>query len=366
VTAIASAGRNCDVRSGPETTAPSASSTPTSACHSALKRTPAANPLCPVPFLVISGTYDIRVTLLAASTPTNGICDKYVPRWTVVFGVDIKVRRVHVSTQLEPHEVDKPYLRRWLRDTAELFIRSPLRFGLLIAALGWLDTSAVNMTGLVIEKQWVQRFGMVLLPVVWTAVSAVARGADDASQTWAAVRSLARRTVWSGALTVGAVIAGLNWIVSWSLGGLVHLMVPARPAPYLHRPGELLESTGVNAVLVVAFVGLCYFPLLVLIPDISSSIARDLSSRASSLNDRVTMFLFVGTTALIADWLASVAPAYGMTMAATIVFLGVFNYVAYRDIFERRSGNLPKAAVSATGSDVRVQTSRLTSSCSGP
>jgi len=264
-----------------------------------------------------------------------------------------------VNTTLEPREVDKPYLRRWLRDTLELFIRSPLRFGLLIAALGWLDTSAVNMTeGLVIEKQWVQRFGMVLLPAVWTAVSAVARGADDASQTWAAMRSLARRRVWSGPLTIGAAIAGLNWMVSWSLGGLVQLMFPAKSDPYLHHSGELLKSTGVNAVLVFAFVGLCYCPLLVLIPDISSSSARNLSRRASSLNDWVTMMLFVGTTALIADGLASVAPAYGMTMAASIVFLGVFNYVAYRDIFERRSGNLPKIVAAPTGADVRVQTSR--------
>ena len=266
---------------------------------------------------------------------------------------------MHVSAPLEPREVDKPYLRRWLRATLDLFIRSPLRFGLLIAALGWLDTSAVNMTkGLVIEKQWVLRFGMVLLPVVWTAVSAVARGADDASQTWAAIRSLARRRVWSGPLMIGASIAGLNWILSWSLGGLLQLTSRVGPAPYLHQSGELLDSTGVNAVLVFAFVGLCYFPLLVLVPDISSSTARDLSRRASSLNDYMTMMLFVGITALIADVLASVAPAYGMTMAATIVFLGVFNYVAYRDIFERRSGNLPKAVVSAAGADVRVPTSR--------
>lgn len=72
----------------------------------------------------------------------------------------------------------------------------------------------------------------------------------------------------------------------------------------------------------------------------------------------MTMMLFVGITALTADAISSVVPAYGMPMAATIVFLGVFNYVAYRDIFKRRSGNLPKAVVSAAGAVVRVQTSR--------
>lgn len=253
-----------------------------------------------------------------------------------------------MSTPLEPHVVDKPYLRRWLRATLELLVRSPVRFGMLIAVLGSLDTSAVKITeGLVIEQLWVDRFGMVLLPVVWTVVAAVARGADDASQTWTAIGSLARGRVWSGALRPGVLIAVLNWVVSWSLGGLVQLLMPARPAPYLRHSGELLASTGVNAVLVFGFVGLCYFPLLVLIPDIPSRTARDLSKRAASLNDWLTMLWFVGTTFLIADGLAALAPAYGMTMATCIVFLGVFNYVAYRDIFERRSGNLPKAAASA-------------------
>jgi hypothetical protein len=263
---------------------------------------------------------------------------------------------VHVSTPLEPHEVDKPYLRRWLWETLGLFVRSPLRFGLLVAVLGWLDTSAVNVTeGLVIDRLWADRFGMVLLPVVWTVVSAIARGADDASQTWAAIRSLARRRVWSGALTTGAVIAVLNWIVFWSLGGLIRLVIPARTTPYLHHPGELIESIGSQAVLVFVFVGLCYFPLLVLIPDMPSSTARHLSHRALALNDRMTMLVCVGTVALIGDSVSSVVPAYGMTMAACIVFLGVFYYVAYRDIFERRSSNLPKAVISAARAEARVQ-----------
>jgi Flp pilus assembly protein protease CpaA len=33
-----------------------------------------------------------------------------------------------------------------------------------------------------------------------------------------------------------------------------------------------------------------------------------------------------------------------MTAAAWIVFMGILNYVAYRDIFERRSANLPLVA----------------------
>lgn len=54
------------------------------------------------------------------------------------------------------------------------------------------------------------------------------------------------------------------------------------------------------------------------------------------------IFTFVGVITFGAASLASVLPLYGMTDAALLVFLGVLNYVAYRDIFERRSGNLPK------------------------
>jgi len=32
-----------------------------------------------------------------------------------------------------------------------------------------------------------------------------------------------------------------------------------------------------------------------------------------------------------------------MTSAALSVFMGILNYIAYRDIFERRSANLPKS-----------------------
>jgi hypothetical protein len=46
-----------------------------------------------------------------------------------------------------------------------------------------------------------------------------------------------------------------------------------------------------------------------------------------------------------------------MRLAASLVFLGTLNYVAYRDIFERRSGNLPRVAATA-GVGAAVRTTR--------
>jgi len=41
-------------------------------------------------------------------------------------------------------------------------------------------------------------------------------------------------------------------------------------------------------------------------------------------------------------------PAFGLTSAVFIVFIGVLNYVAYRDIFERQSENSPKAVATVS------------------
>jgi hypothetical protein len=45
----------------------------------------------------------------------------------------------------------------------------------------------------------------------------------------------------------------------------------------------------------------------------------------------------------VAVVLQLLVPAYGMTAAAWLVFMGVLNYVAYRDILERRPGNPSQA-----------------------
>lgn len=248
-----------------------------------------------------------------------------------------------MATPFEPREVDKPFIPRWLRLTLQLLARSPLRFGILIAALGWIDTSAVKLSdGYVVPKIWVDRIGTLLLPILWMIVSAVARGADDSHRTWEAMSALRRRQVWLGALSTGATIVILQWLVKLMFEGLVPFKAQG-PQITLQHPGQFIQSIAANVLITCIFVGLCYFPLLVLVPQLSPSHARHLSRKASQINGEWLTRIFVAIVAVGANALASVAPAYGMTAAAFLVFLGVFNFVAYRDIFERRDRNLPQA-----------------------
>jgi hypothetical protein len=252
-----------------------------------------------------------------------------------------------VNATFEPREVEKPFARRWLRASFALILRSPIRFGMLIALLGWLDTSAVYLAReSAVEWTWLRLLGSVILPILWVLVSAVARGADDHRQTWPALAQLGRKPVWIGALAAGAELAAF-----WTLFGFldaVHVIgttsVLHKAKPFLQHQGEFLLSIEASVMMLSIDTGLCYLPLLVFVPDVSPRRARQLSKKATHMNGYgpITMLIFILVIGAMA--LASAVPAYGMTTAAFLVFLGVLNYVAYRDIFERRSGNLPEHA----------------------
>jgi len=64
------------------------------------------------------------------------------------------------------------------------------------------------------------------------------------------------------------------------------------------------------------------------------------------MNNVVLIMLFIAVP-------LSLIPSYGMTEAAWLVFMGILNYVAYRDIFERRDQNLPATARAALGAASR-------------
>jgi hypothetical protein len=180
-----------------------------------------------------------------------------------------------------------------------------------------------------------------MLPLVWVFIAALARGADDASQTWKAFAGFAYFKVWMSALVVGIGLVALNWVIWWLMG-----VTASRGSAVL--PGRFLESTGAQAWMVTAAAGICYFPLLVLQPALSLTEARRPSRDANDINGRRTIsWLIVGMMCVLAPFSLFV-PAFGMTTAAWIVFMGILNYVAYRDIFERRSANLPETVATAS------------------
>lgn len=260
-----------------------------------------------------------------------------------------------VNIILEPRKVDRPFSRRWLRMTGELFLRSPVRFCVIIALLGGLDDCALNMAqGYAIPRTWVDRLGIAVLPILWSVVGAVARGADDAGRTRQALAGLARKQLWTGAVVAGVSVAALHWFVFWALHCLVPALSSRAPGFHLQRPGEFLGSIATNIASVSIWVGVCYFPLLALVPDVSADGARRLSKKASGINGELAIWTFIGTLVVGANLLVALVPAYGMTAAAFIVFMGILNYVAYRDIFEHRAENLPKTiAREVTGPAIR-------------
>jgi hypothetical protein len=250
-----------------------------------------------------------------------------------------------MNATIEPREVTRPFARRWLRTALALILRSPVRFGLLIALLGCLDTSAVSFAaGYVVEKVWIDRLGIVALPLLWVLVSAVARGADDNSLTWQALSLLGRRSVWIGALTVGLGMAALNWLFHSLFHGY-GAIATHNPPDYLQHQGDLLASIEASVVLVVGSVGLTYCPLLASVPELSALSASGLSKKADKVNGLVTILTMTSVLAIGAIYLTLAVPAYGMTTAAFLVFFGVLSYVAYRDIFEQRGANLPEPIV---------------------
>jgi hypothetical protein len=205
--------------------------------------------------------------------------------------------------------------------------------------LNAVDSLAVNLASdHHIEKMWVDTLGACALPFVLMLVAAVARGADEKSQTWATLLQVLRKAAWMGALGVGSIVAGLSWSIYSVIYGLGAALLLGKPGPYLQEQGQFLASVEAGILLTAIVVGPCYFPLLVLEPTMSPLHARGLSMRATELNDGFLVIALMLMLDLSAIALAAAVPAHGLTMAMCLALIGVLNYVAYRDIFE--TGNI--------------------------
>lgn len=134
----------------------------------------------------------------------------------------------------------------------------------------------------------------------------------------------AYRLLWGGGLLPGCLLASVGWLLHRALSG----------SPFLV---DFIGSYTWNCLLLVAPLGVCYFPLMALAPGLTIGDACQLSKKASRLNGEWLIVLFVAALSLTADGFARAGPAGDIVSAAILVFIGVFNYVAYRDIFERRA-----------------------------
>jgi hypothetical protein len=246
------------------------------------------------------------------------------------------------ASSLDPREVEKPFHWRWLRTAFQLLLRAPLRFGALIALLAYGDTAATRyLHDSSIPQIGLDRLGLLFLPLLWTLVSAIARGADDPRQTGSALLGLLRHYVWYRALLPGAVMVGVRWALK-----------PAHPADLAHLDsGVLLGSFAAQCFIAWLVLELFYFPLLLFLPELSSWQLWRLASKADRINRTWLVCVLLGLL-LIACKLLDYVISYGIPEATWLVFAGIVSYVAYRDVFERRPENLPKAAAVPSAGEV--------------
>ena len=248
-----------------------------------------------------------------------------------------------MSTTFEPREVEKPFRMRWIRMTLQLMLRAPVRFSIAILLLGCLEALLLRLLPSALPGPWAHRLGMLLLPFAWVLVAPLARGADNSMQNWKALTSLARPTVWVAALVIGLGLVALDIAIHLLFFPGAHWQDES-----LHS-GRLLDLTGAQAWMVMTAVGICFFPLLLLESELSFQEVWRLSKSATEINGRKTISWLMVALLCAAGISEMFIPAFGLTSALFIVFVGVLNYVAYRDIFDSQRENSPKvvATVSA-------------------
>lgn len=251
-----------------------------------------------------------------------------------------------MNTALEPRTVEKPFIRRWLCLTFALLVRAPLRFGLAIAVLAALDAVAIRIcAGVTSDRAMTGRVAIVFLPILWVAICALTRGADDPGRSGEALRGLLSRKLWIATLTGSFLLLWITLLVSWSMHDIPELLgLPPAPDPYVQQSEPFVAALLTNVMIVTIGLEPYYAPLLALGPGLSHGQACFLSKKAAAKNGRVAVWAFVCAAVFCAHVVSYIVPAQGLVVAAFIVFMGVFDYVAYRDIFERRSENVPLAA----------------------
>ncbi len=206
-----------------------------------------------------------------------------------------------MTDRLEPRQVDRPFVGRWVWATTELILRCPLRFGAVVAALVGTDNAIIHLaTGWRVERFWVDRLGDLMLAALWTLVSALARDADTPGVARETLWVFTRARTWVAATGSALIIIGIDMV----LRPLLHSAFPehsAAAADYLHHAGDLVESVSRDAYLFTIAFGLCYFPLVARTAGVSPLHSRLLSMQASKMNGALLIWVLAGIIVLVTD-----------------------------------------------------------------
>ena len=200
----------------------------------------------------------------------------------------------------------------------------------LVAISDLLGTEVVPAS--LVDTGWTLVVGSLLLPCYWIVLSLLSRRSDRDFGFSVLLQHMASRRLWGGGLLPGCLLASVGWLLRRALPG----------SPFLV---DFIGSYTWNCLLLVAPLGVCYFPLMALAPGLTIGDACQLSKKASRLNGEWLIVLFVAALSLTADGFARAGPAGDIVSAAILVFIGVFNYVVYRDIFERRTEYAAEAVI---------------------
>lgn len=237
-----------------------------------------------------------------------------------------------MSETLEPRQVGRPFLGRWVRSTFALLASSPWTFAAAVILLAIFDLFYIDVVPVRLSDAGLTPVvGALLLPIFWIAISLLSRQSDRARGRCEQLDRVVFGRVCAGGLLPGAVLATVNWLLHWALS--------ASP-----DYAAVIGSYTLNFLLLVASLGVCYFPLVALVPGLTTVEAWQLARKASSLNSGWVIVTFVTVLSVVPDAFAHAVPAGVIVTAAVLVFLGVFNYVAYVDIFERRLDYLSQPA----------------------
>jgi len=224
-----------------------------------------------------------------------------------------------MNQTLEPREVERPFIGRWLRTSLALIVRSPVQFGLLIVLLVCFDDAIWTSWGLRVAKLWSNAFGALLLGLIWVFIAALARGADDTSRVTSHGQSLRSLLVGFG-LEHSCPRPVPPHSISSSVGaccatGLHYSQIRAfSPAPGRRRRGDSAQRWPFLPVFFRAFY---LSPALALIPDIPPRLTRPVSLSAARKNGTVAILL-VWESSSWAAALAEIVPLFGLTEALAV------------------------------------------------